>query len=283
MYTNLLRVRKLIHTSHHFFLSSNTDLGSRQQVISVLNIPEVDGTSYYLGLPNILDRNKSVLFGFLKAKLLQRISGCEGNLLSKAGKEVLLKIVVQALPFYAMSVFLLPISVCQGLEKIMAQFWWKSSKQAQRGLHWRKWDRLSLHKSKGGLGFRNLCQFNLAILCKQSWRLLQNPKSVVGRIFKARYYHPSSFLEADLGSNPSFIWRSKFSYQRHHSSMGVSEDRKWGSYINFKDPWLPCVENPYVTSNSPGLPNQMVASLFSTPSLAWDSEVIIDMFNKRDT
>jgi hypothetical protein len=30
----------------------------------------------------------------------------------------------------------------------------------------------------------------------------------VGRIFRAKYYHGGSFLEAKMGSRPSFAWRS---------------------------------------------------------------------------
>ncbi|KAM6553580.1 hypothetical protein CsatB_014342 [Cannabis sativa] len=42
------------------------------------------------------------------------------------GKEILLKTVVQSMPTYAMSVFLLPIGTCNEIEKLMASFWWKT-------------------------------------------------------------------------------------------------------------------------------------------------------------
>ena len=63
-------------------------------------------------------------------------------------------------------------------------------------------------KIDGGLGFRNLHFFNTALLAKQSWRLLNNPHSLFFRVFKARYFPRSTFLEAQLGFNPSFLWRS---------------------------------------------------------------------------
>lgn len=43
-------------------------------------------------------------------------------MLSKAGKEVLLKTVLQVIPNYVMSLFLLPKGTCADLERIFANF-----------------------------------------------------------------------------------------------------------------------------------------------------------------
>jgi hypothetical protein len=51
-------------------------------------------------------------------------------------------------------------------------------------------------KLEGGLGFRDLVLFNKALLAKQGWPLLQNPDSLTAKIFEAKYYENSSFLEA---------------------------------------------------------------------------------------
>ena len=60
-------------------------------------------------------------------------------------------------------------------------------------------------KSIGGL----VVLFNLALLAKQAWRILQEPNSLSARVLKVVYYPGRwDFLEADLGSSPSRIWRS---------------------------------------------------------------------------
>lgn len=43
-------------------------------------------------------------------------------MLSRAGNEVLLKAVCQAVPSYTISVFQIPLSCCNELESIMARF-----------------------------------------------------------------------------------------------------------------------------------------------------------------
>ena len=46
------------------------------------------------------------------------------------------------------------------------------------------------------MGFQDLRDFNLAMLAKQGWRLIQENNSLLYRCFKARYFPRSSFLEA---------------------------------------------------------------------------------------
>jgi hypothetical protein len=70
------------------------------------------------------------------------------------------------------------------------------------------WETMGFSKAMGGLGFRDLTFFNKALLTKQGWRLVQNPKSLTARILKAKYYPNSSFIDASLGTRPSFAWRS---------------------------------------------------------------------------
>lgn len=58
------------------------------------------------------------------------------------------------------------------------------------------------------MGFRKMEAFNLALLARQGWRLLQYPDTFLARLLKARYFPSSSFFEATPGYNPSYTWRS---------------------------------------------------------------------------
>jgi hypothetical protein len=73
-----------------------------------------------------------------------------------------------------------------------------------------KWSRMGIPKDRGGMGFRDLVNFNKALLAKQCWCLLKSPDSLAAKIISAKYYPKSSFLEARLGTKPFFTWRSIF-------------------------------------------------------------------------
>ena len=70
------------------------------------------------------------------------------------------------------------------------------------------WEKMCQRKAEGGLGFRVLKAFNLALLAKQGWRIIQNPDSLLCRVLKAKNFKSTSFLEVQVGNSPSYTWRS---------------------------------------------------------------------------
>ena len=77
-------------------------------------------------------------------------------------------------------------------------------------------------KANGGLGFRNLKAFNLAMLAKQAWRILTNLNSLVARVLKGRYFPMGDILNAKLGFSPSYSWRSI-----HNSLEIIRRGTRW--------------------------------------------------------
>ena len=67
------------------------------------------------------------------------------------------------------------------------------------------WEKLSTPKIHGGMGFKDLFAFNLAMLGKQGWKFITEPDSLVARNFKARYFLSASYLTATVGHNPIYI------------------------------------------------------------------------------
>jgi hypothetical protein len=64
----------------------------------------------------------------------------------------MLKAVIQAIPIYVMSCFLLPVAICEQMRKLIANQWW-GMENGKRKLHWRSWEWLSSPKSMGGWDF----------------------------------------------------------------------------------------------------------------------------------
>lgn len=182
----------------------------------LLGVDAIDDHSFYLGLPSCIGRRKVEIFRYIRDKVWKRLQGWNQKLLSRAGKEILFKIVAQAMPNFAMIVYLLPLELCRDLEKMMNSFWWGTRGNGSGGINWMRCDRLCRPKAYGGLAFKQLhnFNFNIAMLGKQGWRLLSNPQTLVSKLFKARYFPKSSFVEASLGSNPSYAWRSIMAAQK---------------------------------------------------------------------
>ena len=104
---------------------------------------------------------------------------------------------------------------------------------------WIGWRKMCTSKAQGGMGFRNFHAFNLAMLSRQAWRILNNPNSLVARMYKARCFPYDDIMEAKLGHNPSYAWRSIYK-----SLEVIRKGTRWrvgnGRTIHiWEDKWLP--------------------------------------------
>lgn len=68
--------------------------------------------------------------------------------MSKAGKEVLIKAIVQAIPTFAMSCFKLPIGLCKDFETMVRKFW-RGIPRDRKGICWKSWDILCRLRNLG--------------------------------------------------------------------------------------------------------------------------------------
>ncbi|KAH9665893.1 putative reverse transcriptase/RNA-dependent DNA polymerase [Citrus sinensis] len=263
--------------------SANVLADVASQVCGVLAVNVTSDHGAYLGLPSCIGRNKRAVFQSIRDKVWQKLQVWNIRLLSRAGKEVLLKTVAQAMPNYVMNVYLLPLDLCKELKIMMNSFWWGGKRNGGGGINWMKWERMCKPKDFGGLGFKQIHIFNVAMLGKQVWKLLTSPTSFVAKVLEARYFPRSSIFDANLGFNPSFIWRS---------IMAAKEVVIRGSRIQIgsgkqvligKDSWLPDLEDGFTTSE---LPKEIVmapvCSLMVADERRWDFDVVTDLFNTRD-
>ncbi|XP_059649890.1 uncharacterized mitochondrial protein AtMg00310-like [Cornus florida] len=115
-------------------------------------------------------------------------------MLSKAGREVLIKATLASIPSYALQCFKLTASVCNKLTSKMSAFWW-SRKEDNDKIRWVKWEKLCVHKNDGGLGFKILVAFNIALLAKLGWRLVVGEEYLFYKIYKSKYFPYCDFLK----------------------------------------------------------------------------------------
>lgn len=77
-----------------------------------MGLQEISQYEKYLGLPSLVGKNKKESFNFIKEKVWRKLQGWESKLLSQAGREVLIKAVIQARPTFSMGCFKIPLGLC---------------------------------------------------------------------------------------------------------------------------------------------------------------------------
>lgn len=149
-----------------------------------------------------------------------------------------------------------------------ANFWWGENAKKGR-LHWKKWTDLTTPKCKGSLGFRDLIIFNKALLAKEVWRIMTNPDSSTAQLFKARYFKHVDIMEASLGTNPSYVWRSLL-WAKDTLVGGTFWKIGKGNKVDIhKDNWIPDLRKGRIHSSNPREERAMVKGFFNNRE-EWD-------------
>jgi len=266
----------LLKTSIIF--SRNTSKAKRQEILSSSGFSEVQRIDKYLGLPSFIGKSKIQSFNSIKDRVQQKLNNWKIKFLSQAWKEILLKAVVQAIPTYSMSVFLLPISLCRDLGGMMQRFWWGHMANESR-VHWMSCEKMGRSKAMGGLSFRDLIMFNKALLAKQGWHILKDPQSLVSQVLKAKYFPHNSFLAADMENRPSFVWRSLLS-----SRDLLNDGMVWrigdGNIVKiWQDKWLPTPITYSVQSPPRVIPaDSLISAIIDQETHTWNIELINSLF-----
>ncbi|KAK6160750.1 hypothetical protein DH2020_004131 [Rehmannia glutinosa] len=153
----------------------------------------------------------------------------------------------------------------------------------RKNIHWLSWKKIARKKEQGGLGFRHLRAFNLALLAKQAWRLLTRLYSLLARLLRAKYYPNGNFLSARLGSRPSWSWRSILE-SRPAIFLGARRLIRSGTSTRiWLDPWIPrksdFFAHPLGTIEDF---NAIVSALIDVNNSCWCEDIIRDMFNHEE-
>lgn len=115
--------------------SKGTSKQTQEQIIKELGINRMGGFGKYLGLPDHIGRNRHEAFQYITQRIKNKLESWYSKFLSPAGKEVLLKAVITALPAYTISCFLLPKTILREITKAMRRFWW-SANLDKRSIPW---------------------------------------------------------------------------------------------------------------------------------------------------
>ena len=193
---------------NNFCLSSGALINKNKSVVygrnvdqlALLRISDLFGFSgfvkwekiKYLGLPLTLGSSPPSLWIEVLAKFKAKITSWGGQWLSKAGKLILIKSVLSALPVFQSTLLLAPKFIFVEISKLMRDFLWNGGKGGQNKMHLVRWEVLKCPSSECGLQIRDLGLANLAMTGKLIWKLFEDPKHLVSRVFRIKYLQGGS-------------------------------------------------------------------------------------------
>ena len=133
-------------------------------------------------------------------------------------------------------------------------------------------------KNRGGMGFRDIHCFNLAMLAKQCWRLIDQFDSLCARVLRSKYYPSGDILNCELKKGSSYVWQSIYS-----GIETINQGCIWrignGLTVNiWDDPWIPTSSSWKIVTMRGSSLLTMVHELIDPATGYWDETLIRDIF-----
>lgn len=141
-----------------------------------------------------------------------------------------------------------------------------------------------MSKNKGGLGFRNIHGFNIALLSKQCWKLIKEPTSLISRVLKGKYYPDNHYLQAERKGGTNYTWSGICEVKEE-----IEKGLRWvvgnGKDINIgSDKWLRSKQDFYVDKNQTFKEAMQlrVCDFFHKHTKEWDENKLRKHFSSED-
>jgi len=192
----------------------------------------------YLG--NQLDINPKNLGNWQKItkKLRNKMASWTFRSLNIAGRLVLLKSILQAIPIYPLSIMAAPQGACTKIKEIYGKFIWGGPNQ-QRKWALVSWKSLTKRKEEGGLGLRYPKKLNKVLGAKLWWRWMRGGNDLWKEIWRHKYNMPKKMEEIlRLEETPkgSTIW-DLASQNRELVNKHAFWERRGGREARFWEKW----------------------------------------------
>ena len=140
----------------------------------------------YLGLPLGASFKAKPIWDNILEKVDRRLASWKRLYLSKGDRVTLIKSTLSNLPPYFLSLYPIPASVAECLEKLQRDYLWGGLNDEFK-YHLVNWDKVCSPITEGGLGIRKLRVFNQALLGKWLWRYMHEREAWWRVVVEAKY------------------------------------------------------------------------------------------------
>ena len=178
--------QKVSNTKTKVYFSKNVHISRALALSARLGVSLTGDLGKYLGIPLLHKRATCVTFAPLLERTSSRLSGWKKGCLTLAGRTVLVKAVLAALPTYYMQTILLPKRLLNDLEKQSRGFLWGETDGSKK-LHLLSWEQVVQEKRFGGLGIKDIRKQNKAFIMKLCWGLTTRREALWVQILRGKY------------------------------------------------------------------------------------------------
>ncbi|XP_057251714.1 uncharacterized protein LOC130591805 [Beta vulgaris subsp. vulgaris] len=178
----------------------------------VMRIQNVSGISReklpfkYLGVPIYSKRISAAQCENLVDKMTAKIRIWSTRHISYSGRVQLVNSVLMSIHGYWGQIFILPSSVIKKIEAVCRAFLWAGTYYSAKG-GYVAWQELCNSKSKGGLGFRHINNWNKACLGKHVWAVATKKDTVWVRWVHSVYIKDTDWWEYNPPTGSSWYWK----------------------------------------------------------------------------
>lgn len=156
-------------TKSRVFFSSNVNQENREVLSDILEFLQTSCLRRYLRFPIKHQGEANQDFNFILDRVKRKLAGWKANLLSMAGRAVLIQPSSSSIPAYVTQSNLLPEKVLEGIDRVNRNFLWGSTESSKK-MHWVGWKKVTKPKEDGGLGLQTAKGRNTTLLAKLNWR-----------------------------------------------------------------------------------------------------------------
>ncbi|KAF7841604.1 putative RNA-directed DNA polymerase [Senna tora] len=252
--------------------SPNTPRQFKRIMSTTLGAKTSNKLGKYLGVKVDNKVNSAELYKELVEKLESKLAGWKSRLLSQSERLTLIQSVLQSSPIYQLSVMHMPNKYADKIDALSTNFYWgHNSNKAPIHLASRK--KIFRSKDKGGLGLRQTCLFNKALMAKQVWRIVSQPSSIYSKWACAKYFKCNLETPPKKTTQPSAIWKCI-----DKSGKLIFDHLWWNVEYGAQIPLGSKFWWPLQATLPPHSQQDTVANLVDTNTRAWNQQLVNQLF-----
>jgi hypothetical protein len=159
----------------------------------------------YLGIPLHFQKLKREDLQPLIDKIIKRIASWRGQLLTQAGRLVLIKTCIASIPVYLLSFFKFPKWAIKLINSHMVHCFWDSY-EGHKKMHLANWHLICMKKKHGGLGVPDIKDLNLCLLGSWVKRYILDENKIWTKVVHNKYCGRRNIFWSDR-NHASPFWK----------------------------------------------------------------------------